>query len=86
MACTEQLSRSEHARVHAVASQHVAQLEQQVGRQQNTLNEMATAAEALASDNYEMSTQLLGIQDEKVSCNQNAQALKERVATLQVCP
>lgn len=85
VACTEQLSESERARAHTIASQHVAQLEQQLGRQQNTLNEMAVAAEALASDNYNMSKKLLGIQDEKNSSSQTAECLKERVATLQVC-
>lgn len=84
MVCTSSLSKSQQDRVHAISSQRVVKLEAQVDQQQSTLDDMSFAAQALASENYDLSTQLLGVQDEKQSCVRNAEALEEQVTNLQV--
>ncbi|GMH43805.1 hypothetical protein BSKO_11739 [Bryopsis sp. KO-2023] len=80
---TEGRSKTHQARVHALASKKLARLEEQVGRQKNTLSEMTVAAEALAADNVAMSARVVGLEGEKSVQMQTSRALEERVAGLQ---
>ncbi|KAA6428489.1 MAG: hypothetical protein FRX49_01365 [Trebouxia sp. A1-2] len=76
-------ARARSQRMTEAAAARIAELEDQVERQQRALSEMAAASEELARDNCTVSDEIVQLREDKASQAQNMDALQDRVAKLQ---
>ncbi|DBB01014.1 TPA: hypothetical protein ACH3X1_000916 [Trebouxia sp. C0004] len=76
-------ARARSQRMTEAAAARIAELEDQVERQQRALGEMAAASEELARDNCTVSDEVVQLREDKASQAQNMDALQDRVAKLQ---
>eukprot|EP00803_Ostreobium_quekettii_P003670 evm.model.scf_66EXC.13 EVM.evm.TU.scf_66EXC.13 scf_66EXC:119393-124551(+) len=83
VAVTEEFCASRQNCTQAAAAHRVARLEERAERQASTLEEVAEASEALASDNARMSSEIIQMKGERELHREKVDRLERRMADLQ---